>query len=386
MPKQQRHRTSYPGVYFIEGTSPATGKPERIYYIFYRVHGKQVEEKAGRQYKDDMTAAKAALIRAQRIEGNQPTNRERRVEAVGHSPEKWTLDRLYEVFIQHKSHLKSLKDDKIRYNLHLHDIIGQKTVTEITPFDIEAIRTSLLQNHQPATVKQVLVLLLRIVNYCAADGLCSSLKFKIEMPKVNNQKTEDLSPTQLHRLLKVLEEHPDRQAANIMKLALYTGMRRSELLRLQWDHIDFERGFIRLVDPKSGRDQVIPLNDASRKVLHDHPRISSSYVFPGRKGEERINIAKALKSIKEKASLPVDFRPLHGLRHVFASMLASSGQVDMYTLQKLLTHKSPQMTQRYAHLRDETLKNASNLVGELVNQAINREKDKKVVNLHDYKK
>jgi len=41
-----------------------------------------------------------------------------------------------------------------------------------------------------------------------------------------------------------------------------------------------------------------------------------------------------------------------GLRHVYASMLASSGQVDMYTLQKLLTHKSPAMTQRYAHLRD----------------------------------
>jgi integrase len=51
-------------------------------------------------------------------------------------------------------------------------------------------------------------------------------------------------------------------------------------------------------------------------------------------------------------------------------MLASSGQVDMYTLQKLLTHKSPQMTQRYAHLRDETLKKASNLAGNLINKAI----------------
>ena len=51
--------------------------------------------------------------------------------------------------------------------------------------------------------------------------------------------------------------------------------------------------------------------------------------------------------------------PLHGLRHVFASTLASSGKVDMYTLQKLLTHKSPIMTQRYAHLRDDALKRAS---------------------------
>jgi integrase len=51
-------------------------------------------------------------------------------------------------------------------------------------------------------------------------------------------------------------------------------------------------------------------------------------------------------------------------------MLASSGKVDMYTLQKLLTHKPPQMTQRYAHLRDEALKQASNLMGELVEKAI----------------
>ena len=55
-------------------------------------------------------------------------------------------------------------------------------------------------------------------------------------------------------------------------------------------------------------------------------------------------------------------------------MLASSGQVDMYTMQKLLTHKSPLMTQRYAHLRDETLKQASYLMEELVEQAIGNEK------------
>jgi integrase len=52
-------------------------------------------------------------------------------------------------------------------------------------------------------------------------------------------------------------------------------------------------------------------------------------------------------------------------------MLASSGQVDLYTLQKLLTHKTGAMTQRYAHLRDDTLRRASDLAGDLVNQAMN---------------
>ena len=55
---------------------------------------------------------------------------------------------------------------------------------------------------------------------------------------------------------------------------------------------------------------------------------------------------------------------------MYASMLASSGKVDMYTLQKLLTHKSPSMTMRYAHLRDEVLRGASNLAGKIVGEAI----------------
>lgn len=63
-------------------------------------------------------------------------------------------------------------------------------------------------------------------------------------------------------------------------------------------------------------------------------------------------------------------------------MLASSGQVDMYTLQKLLTHKSPLMTQRYAHLRDEALKRASDLAGDLIKEAITgMDKAAEVVNL-----
>ncbi|MFP3867486.1 MAG: tyrosine-type recombinase/integrase [Desulfobacteraceae bacterium] len=91
-------------------------------------------------------------------------------------------------------------------------------------------------------------------------------------------------------------------------------------------------------------------------------------------GGQRTEARRSANRIKERAGLPKGFRPLHGLRHVYASMLASSGQVDLYTLQKLLTHKSSAMTQRYAHLRDEALRRASELAGDLVNQAINNGK------------
>lgn len=62
-------------------------------------------------------------------------------------------------------------------------------------------------------------------------------------------------------------------------------------------------------------------------------------------------------------------------------MLASSGKVDMYVLQKLMTHKSPQMTQRYAHLRDETLKNGAGQIDDIFKQQKESAQEKKIVNL-----
>lgn len=151
-----------------------------------------------------------------------------------------------------------------------------------------------------------------------------------------------------------------------MKMALYTGMRRGELFRLTWADCDFERGFIFIRAPKGGKSQTIPMNAAARSILESHPRTESNFVFPGRDGGQRTDIHKAVNAIRDRAGLPANFRALYGLRHTYASMLASSGRVDLYTLQKLLTHKSPAMTQRYAHLRDEALRSASNLAGELV--------------------
>jgi integrase len=135
--------------------------------------------------------------------------------------------------------------------------------------------------------------------------------------------------------------------------------------------VDFDKGFIHIIGPKGGKDQTIPMNQAARDLLTAHPRTGSTYVFPARGGNQRTDISKQVTRIKRAAGLPKDFRPLHGLRHTFASMLASSGQVDLYTLQKLLTHKNPVMTQRYAHLRDEALRRASDLAGDLISQAMN---------------
>jgi len=367
--KVERIKTNYPGVYYI--MSKATdGRPEKIYYIFYRKGGKQIEEKAGRQFQNDMTPARAARIRAQRIEGGA-SNQERRDEA---RQEVWTVTRLWQGYSADKPITKSLTTDRSRFQKFIEPALGKKEPRELSPLDLDRLRISTAKNHKPQTVKHVIALLVRIINYGARLGLCPGLGFKPPTIKVHNLKTEDLSPEQLAALMEAINADHDYQAANFMRLALCTGMRRGELFKLTWADIDFERGYITIRAPKGGKDQVIPLNQAAREVLESHPRDESPFVFPGRGGQQRTRYPRHIDAIRGRAGLPPDFRPLHGLRHVYASMLVSSGQVDLYTLQKLLTHKSAAMTQRYAHLRDEALRRAADLAGDLISQAMNGNK------------
>jgi integrase len=373
--KVKRIKTAYPGVYYIMGKA-TNGRPERIYYIFYRRDGKQIEEKAGRQFQNDMTPARAAGIRTRRIEGAS-SNQERREEA---RKEVWTITRLWEDYSAHKPFTKSLATDKGRFQKFIEQALGDKQPVELSPLDLERLRRHVAKNHKPQTVKHVIALLVRIINHGARLGLCPGLSFKPPTIKVHNLKTEDLTPDQLSNLMAAIDEDHDFQAANLMRMALFTGMRRGELFKLQWDDIDFVRGFIHIRhDPKGGKDQTIPLNPAARELLEDHPRVDDSpFVFPGRGGKQRTDFKKPINRIKQRAGLPEDFRPLHGLRHTYASMLASSGQVDLYVLQKLLTHKSAAMTQRYAHLRDEALRRASDLAGDLIGKAMNGNKPPQV--------
>ncbi len=367
MPSYKRHQTRYPGVYYINGTSVANGKTERIYYIYYRRNGKQIEEKVGRQYKDNMTPARASKTRAMKIDREQLSNREKREKKNN----RYTITDLWEEYKTQKNHLKGLMIDNNRFIKHIQPIFGNKEPYEILQSEVDTFRIR-LSKKKPQTVKNILELLRRIINFGVRKKLCDNIDFSIEMPEVNNITTEDLSPAQLSKLIEAIEKDDNKIAGNFMLMTLFTGMRRGELFRLRWDDIDFQRGFIHIRDqrdqkgPKGGKDQIIPLNAAARELLASHPHTDSEYVFPGLNGKQRVDIKRPVNRIKKNAGLPKNFRPLHGLRHVYASMLASSGEVDMYTLQKLLTHKSPQMTQRYAHLRDDALIKASNLAGEMV--------------------
>lgn len=383
----KRIKTDYPGVFYRESQRIGGKGTEKVFYLIFKKNGKVYEEKAGRQFMDAMSAARAARIRGERIEGKRLSRKELREKEKALKDKeagRWTFNKLWQSYRENNPGLKGMVTDENRFTNYILPYFGDKEPCNILPLDVDRMRLKLLKTKAPGTVRNVIELLRRIVNYGINKRLCEGISFKIQLLKVNNLKTEDLTSEQLESLLKAIEKDTHLHAGAMMKLILFSGLRRGECFRLRWSDIDFDRGFINIRDPKGGVNQLIPLNDGAREVLKNHIKTNSKYIFPGRGGRQRTDINKQVNVIKTKAGLPKGFRPLHGLRHVYASMLASSGKVDLYTLQKLLTHKSPAMTMRYAHHRDEALRRASNVASDLITDAING-KDK-VVEMEDIRK
>lgn len=129
MPKQDRFSTKYPGVYYVIGEAVSREGEEKIYYIRYRRGGERIEEKAGHQFKDDMTPAKASRMRSRRIEG-EPSNAERRreEEAKKRAEEaRWTIQRLWEEYESTRVASPSLKTDKSRYQKYIKKNSGRRS-------------------------------------------------------------------------------------------------------------------------------------------------------------------------------------------------------------------------------------------------------------------
>jgi len=361
MPRQIRVSTEYSGVYFVK-----LANQDQSFFIRYKRNGKSVEEKAGRS-NEGWNAEKAYQLRTERMSGTSTAGNELQSNLDLLSQQDWTFSKIFSEYLRLRNKLKGRANDIYRFKNYLEKEFANITPSCVTQDDIERFKHN-LQNRElkPATIRHVLELLRRLANFAAKNNLCSGLSFKIQMPKVENYKTEELTNAQLQKLMQVLEEESDIQVSNLVRLALYTGMRRGELFNLNWGDIDFYNKTITVKSDKKGDQPTIPLNEMAEKVLveHAHTENGSKFVFPGRGGKKRTECKRPLLRIRKKAGLPDDFRILQGLRHVYASMLVSSGKVDLETLQSLLTQKSPLMTQRYAHLLDESRTNSENIIAD----------------------
>ncbi|MFC2169764.1 tyrosine-type recombinase/integrase [Acidobacteriota bacterium] len=135
-----------------------------------------------------------------------------------------------------------------------------------------------------------------------------------------------------------------------MLVALNTGMRKSELLELEWQNIDFSRRFIYVERSKNNRSRKVPMNSAVYDELQRLRRNGHNFVFNKVKSQGRLRcVATAFKTACKNAGL-LGIR-FHDLRHTFATNLVMGG-TDLVTVKEILGHSDISMTVRYSHPSD----------------------------------
>ena len=144
----------------------------------------------------------------------------------------------------------------------------------------------------------------------------------------------------------------------LVVFALHSGMRLGEILSLTWTGVDLFRRTVTVFESKNGERRTVPLNQTLMALLTEKAKvrhIKTALVFPSRVGTrlDPNHLRRALRPAMTKAGI-VNCH-FHDLRHTFATRLVQSG-VDLYKVQRLLGHKSPMMTQRYAHHYPESLR------------------------------
>jgi integrase len=172
----------------------------------------------------------------------------------------------------------------------------------------------------------------------------------------------------------VIEPH----ASAAIRLLLLTGCRLREILHLEWDHVDLERGLLNLADSKTGRKTVI-LNAPALKVLANVEEISR-FVIAGEHPERpRRDLKRPWAAVTRHAGL-TGLR-VHDLRHNFASFGAGGG-LGLPIIGKLLGHSQPATTARYAHLDADPLRRASDKIAGTIAAAFEGKAGGNVVKLN----
>lgn len=176
-----------------------------------------------------------------------------------------------------------------------------------------------------------------------------------------------LSGAEIAALSKTLAAHEDQQAANIIRLLLLSGARKTEVLSARWEHFDLEAGVWTKPSAHTKQKAVhrVPLSAPAMQLLselREKAEESAEFVFPGRFGRHRVEFKRAWAEICAASGVVAR---VHDLRHTYASVLASSGQ-SLPIIGALLGHTQPATTARYAHLLDDPLRQATERVGAVV--------------------
>jgi integrase len=257
---------------------------------------------------------------------------------------------------------KSWRDDFKLFNGRVRDRFGSIPLDEITRHAIQEYHGELRESLSPASCDHVLQLISRCMGLAVSWGIISESPAKgIKKFNVDNSRTEYLSPSQLETLIQTLDRTEPRIPSLAIKLLIFTGARVGEALHAKWSDIDLpaKTWTIQAVNSKSRRVRTIPLSDQALSILDELSSISGPiYVFTSSRTSGRLTtIDKHWQKVRKAANL--ENYVLHSLRHTYASALTQSGE-SLYTVQKILGHSDPKLTQRYSHLSSSVLQDAAN--------------------------
>lgn len=275
-----------------------------------------------------------------------------------------------------KPHKKSYWDDESRIRIHLIPTLGKRKLSDITSVDLSQLLAKKQQEEQlsNATVNRVRALLSSIFNLALDhDLILINPVSRVKKFKENNQIERYLTEGELKRLVDVLTNPSQFDIQNlrivsIVKFLLLTGVRKREAMDIQWSDVNLATGEWLLKQNKSGKARRISLSKDALGILQRLPKIGT-YIFANPLTQKPYaDIRKTFEKIMKAAD--INQIRIHDLRHNFASLAVNSGE-SLYVVQRLLGHASPQTTQRYAHLQQSTLRDASEKIAHVISsQAI----------------
>lgn len=236
---------------------------------------------------------------------------------------------------------------------HLKPFFGQMRLAAIRRKDVAGYINSRMGEVEDGTIIKETNVLKRLFNVAILQEKISiNPANRAPVPKAPEGRVRYLSAEELGKVLRACPEW----LRPVVGLLVSTGCRRGEMLRVRWEDVNIPCREIRLRHTKSGKERPAYLNDLALQVLNsmgagNHKM--KGLLFPA---VTPAQVTVAFIRACEDAGVS-DFS-LHDLRHHYASMLRMNG-VDLHTLQKLLGHSDPRMTDRYAHLSQTFLLGAA---------------------------
>ena len=277
-------------------------------------------------------------------------------------------DEHYLPYIQ--SRIKSWRCNDSTFRIHILPALGHHTMQDITKAHIIKAHHNLLRSKRlkPSSSNKFLTFLTHAFNIAIdleSKGITSNPLQHIKGVTLHNEKERYLSPFETQALMDAVRTSHNPHLKHIIPFLILTGARKNECLKAKWKEFDRIKGIwvIPQENSKNKKKRHIPLSFELQHLL-DHIPKTSPYLFPSPLTHKPYaNIYHAWFYARNKAGLN-DVR-LHDLRHTFASTLINNGR-SLYEVQQLLGHSTPRMTQRYAHLSNNTLLEAISCAGKVL--------------------